>query len=1143
MIRMFDNRSLRGGAAARKPLVGSGTALGGVLAATLLLAPAAAAAQAGGECGAPEDGVVTCTPEGNPYPRGVYYDTNEDLTLNLADGVVAQQRVRVDGQDASLTINIAEGASVSGSGFLNSAVEANARGAGDVVIDARGSIASEGFLSNGIRTIADEGSVTITAGDIDSVGGSGVSVSGGTGTVRVETSGQVRAENGAGLFGDSTNTVATVFVLSDGRVEIVNSGLIEQIGDPDDPNGVGLAHGGIDVQADFRPATGIARDVVISGEGSVVASGYGATAIDARGDTISIRQASATARGEFAVAIGASAAGAIAIDVDEAISERSSAIIAVSRGGDVTIAFDTLSAFGLGAYGESATGAVSIEAGDVDIGPDVNGVGGAGVQIKAATRAEANITGTIAGRDSFGVAVESAEQTEVTVADTGAIDVDLDGIHVTTDGSATIVNQGSIASAREDGIEVEVAGDVIIDGAGSIATAGDGGRAVSATGAAIAIRQGSLATTGAGAAGVEAFGTSDVTVDVGSAASAQWDAIDARSSGGDVAIAFDTLSAQGDGAYGESQNGRVTIAAGDAQVEGAASSAVFAVGATEAAVTVEGEVSARRGYGVRIDSAGGASLDVAAGASITGGIDAVNLTSGNEGATIVNAGRIGSATGYAINIFGGPVRIDNIGRIDGAVLLGDRNDRLVNNGVFNAVRDSNFYGGNDLFDNRGTLLVLAGSHHEPGAVRFLGLEQFTNSGTVDLANGRSGDRLVLGGDYRGQDGRLQLDAGDRLIVRGAATGRTLVDAGGLDGLLQSRNIVQAGEGSAADAFTADGVNVGFVEYGVRFNAARNNYALAGVAGDAAYRTARYAEGARQLWYQSSDAWSPHMRALRDGPGGEYTDRLWNQSYGSVHERRGVESRQAGGVATEADIGTTQDYFGRQFGYDLIGGAGRPLTAGVTVGYVDSSLKFRGAAARADFIAVFGGGYAAFRSGPLFANLLGKYDRYWIGARDSFADFEEDLTGSAFGVTGEVGLRFGARRLFVEPVASLSWVRTDVEDLAAAGSTIAFGSDDGMRGKLGFRAGSIPDPRARTRLSFYVGANAVKEFGDGADATLLNNDRAVLIATDPIGLYGEGLMGLTIVGGRMSGFFEGYANVGGREDLRGGGARAGMRMSF
>ena len=96
-----NGKASRFGAGTRRKALLIGTSL-------LVYAASPSAAQAQQECGAPPpEGIVTCTPAGNPYPNGINYPgVVEDLTVVLEPGVQTQQGVdlssSLDGIDLRL---------------------------------------------------------------------------------------------------------------------------------------------------------------------------------------------------------------------------------------------------------------------------------------------------------------------------------------------------------------------------------------------------------------------------------------------------------------------------------------------------------------------------------------------------------------------------------------------------------------------------------------------------------------------------------------------------------------------------------------------------------------------------------------------------------------------------------------------------------------------------------------------------------------------------------------------------------------------------------------------------------------------------------------------------------------------------------
>ncbi|CAN5470308.1 hypothetical protein BH10PSE7_BH10PSE7_14350 [soil metagenome] len=805
----------------------------------------------------------------------------------------------------------------------------------------------------------------------------------------------------------------------------------------------------------------------------------------------------------------------------------------------------------------SGKGSVSIVAHDITTrggsGINVSSFGGKGdIEIQSTGHVRA-VTGDAddflgGGNAVSGILVLSAGN--VHVANTGTIEVDASPEFV----------EGTTLKLDADGINVDTQGDVVIDGTGSVTAIRKGSRGIVAKGNDITVRQASVATAGEDAPAIIVTGKRNVSIDVDKVVSARSDGIVARSSGttgpGDVAIDAASVRTSGIGVYAESTNGAAVITAGNVTATGANKTGLWAVAATDAHITVTGADTAESGFGVILNSGGTATLDVQASGSVSGLYEGVLVQHTGEGVIIRNAGTIASPQ-YAIVVQDGPATIHNAGRIEGPVNLGAGDSLMTNSGTFESIRASNFGAGSDRFVNTGTLNILS-QNGEQGGVDLLGLETFENSGALNLVDGRTDGYLYLPGDYVGSGGSLQVDVrlargaptgGDQLILDGAATGQTRVVPVGLDGqnglLNPGATVVFAGPGSSPDAFTTDGLNVGFVEYGVVFDELDNTYTLVGAPGDAAYRTPKYIEGAQNLWYLSSDAWSAHLRGSRDGHRKDAAGQLWSQAYGSIDSRRRESDTSFAGVMVSSGSSYDQDYFGGQAGYDFMqhGGPNGIFTAGITGGYISSNLDFRGSRSEASYDAVNAGLSGSFSSGILFANILGKYDHYWIDAEDSSIGLDEKIGGNAYGVTAEIGLRAGSDRLFLEPVASLSYVRTALDGFSALSSDFDFDTADGLRGKLGARAGTTFDTSDGTRVSFYLGGNAVKEFEGTDGVTFRNNGQEIAIDNDRIGLYGEGIAGLDISNGRFSGFLEGFGKFGSSDDVRGGGGRAGISVDF
>jgi hypothetical protein len=451
-----------------------------------------------------------------------------------------------------------------------------------------------------------------------------------------------------------------------------------------------------------------------------------------------------------------------------------------------------------------------------------------------------------------------------------------------------------------------------------------------------------------------------------------------------------------------------------------------------------------------------------------------------------------------------------------------------------------------------------------GTVTLTGLETFNNSGTVNLGNGVAGDTLVVPGTFNGTgDSSLILDANlgttpattDRLTVGGAATGSTAITLNRLDtgpavlGNATGTTLVQAGAGSSANAFVVapGSINDGVIQYGIVYNPAANTFNLVTAPGAAAYRTALFGDGVRNLWLQSGDAWSAHMRELRDniaanGPGGS-GGRFWFQGFGQWERRRNAQTFSFNGLTNTFDQGYDQDYYGFQLGMDFGAPTGDEggFNFGVTGGYQNSTMSFPNTADRIKFNVVNGGVYASYTSGIFFVNALGKYDYYWGENISPGGNYRLDVNGSVWGAKAEAGMRFG-QDFFIEPAVSVSWTNSDFDNLGVPSGTFAIDDDDGVRGRAGARIGYVTQ-MGGAKLSLYGGANYVHEFQGRSNVVFTSGGQSVAFRSPYNNDYVEGTLGVNIgsEAGKLSGFFEGrYAD--GR-DYDGYGVRGGVRVRF
>ncbi|WP_157216687.1 autotransporter outer membrane beta-barrel domain-containing protein [Flavisphingomonas formosensis] len=1045
---------------------------------------------------------------------------------------------------------------------------------GDVTVSGSGSVSTSGSSSTGIEALSYYGGVSVTQGSVATSGDDSDGIDAlalGLGGTPAPVSVTVGTVSTAG-----TNSAGIQAVSNHGDVT-VTAGSVTTLGD-DSPAIVAVSKdGNVTVTATGTVSTGTAPTAA-----NPAGTGANATGIYAYSYTgsVTVNANTVATKGDQAHAIYANGIDT-SVTVSGAIStagERSYGVLAVGYTGSASATVNDVATLG----DDSTAVFVHVSGG--------SSYGGAETLALAPGDALATVNGTVttAGDFAAGVVVTSDTGT-ASVVNNGSIRTageDSIGVYAFGPAGVSISGDGSVRTTGDYSIGIggrSPYGPVSI-AAGSVETTGfqsDGVVGLSRSGP-VTIDVGSVKTSGDQSVGIKASHNAlysndgDVSITAGSVATsgAGSDGIEAYSHAGDVTVSAGQVNVSGSGSrgiYAESYFGAVSVTGAAKAVDAPAILAGAYNGSVS--VTVTGATESTHGNAVVAYGYTGTAVEVTAAGSVKGGINAIvistpSLSGGGGGeedrvtalavpvsgqSIVVNAGTVTGGTGYAVYAVGAPVTVTNSGTINGALRLTENDDSVVNTatGRFNASKDSDFGAGDDSFVNAGTLTVTGTD------VTFLGLETFRNSGAVTLANNRLGDRFILPGDFVGAGGTLALDvalgsshpAYDQLVIGGAATGSTgilLHNAGTAAPVLLAAGdkvtLATAGAGSSAGAFTAAPAtqNQGFIHYEivpVAKAGGGTDYDLIGEAGAPVFRTIKILEGAQSLWYKSADAVSAHATGLRDAiwSGGTPTARgLWIQAFGSVDTRKDA----LGGY----DVSYRQDYFGGQIGADFgtLGDKGG-LVFGATGGYISSKLNFTGSPDRASYEAFNLGLTASYVSGGLFLNGLAKYDFYRIRSTGAEAGYFDKLHGKGYGVQGEIGYRFGSDRFFAEPVASLAFVRTDLDDLAGANAVVDFDKMDGLRGKLGLRAGGSAAIGASKGV-FYAGASYVREFEGKDGITFLSGAYAPHFDNRRIQGYVQGTLGVTVtMPSGVSGFIE--ANGDASKHYKGGGGRVGLSLKF
>ena len=1093
--------------------------------------------------------------------------------------------------DLPLTSISIDAKNISTSGYQSGGIYAGSR-SGNVQIKASG-LHTEGQYSAGIAAVSSYGNVSVAADHVETTGQSSTAIyaASNTGKITVVAS-DIKASGaystaiaafGSGISITTSGHIDTGYIgqgiiaqSRDGGIELHNNAVVT------------TTYGGIDLVA-----TGLRSNIVVDGTGGVLKTGdishAGMGVLNVSGGNLSITQGDVSTTGSFSSGVVATL-GNNPNGLDRA---NDTAHLVVDLQNVSTDGYDST---GVQLSNEAVTGVAGTGDATAIIHGSVStkGLYSDGVSVYSANglaAAQANIV-TTAGDFSDGLHLDGKT---VAVKATGAITTKGNnalGIGAYGGNGGIALSAGPITTTgiASVGIRATAPGDITISGTGPIVTSGSGSAGIQATEVA---RHRDLSTYipysepfGPGSRVKEAPLTGKTITVAATAVTTTGDDSDGvfiSGSTGTAKITTGTVAVSGAnsvGIFGEDK----AVSADTGNTASAKSTAIELRGFDSAALTVRGAATSGNGDAVQLQGSN-VTLTVTGGGSIQGTTNGVVVDATPHVTPIVkywgqlpnsyyapeqpippvnpapgkvainNAGTISAGSGYAITVTGGSATVTNAGLVKGRVKFSGGDDVFANPGSFDAVGDSDFGGGNDLFQNSGTIRVLPGAP-TAGRVSFLGLERFENSGLVDMRNGHVGDSFAVPGAFVGSGAsKVGLDltfgttiTADQLIVGGAATGTTAV-------VLNITNpnaatmtpapiaLVKTGAGSSADAFILANPDVGFIRYGLAFNAGTNSFGLIGSAGAPVYRTLKVSEGAANIWNRATDGWEAHLAQGRDArwAGVGEGRKVWGQIYGGVDTRDEMRSvATPGSAATLYDLGYRQTYYGAQIGVDLA--ESDSSVFGVTGSYVSSKQQGHGSADRTNHEAVSLGGYAGFHRGPFFASALAQYGHDWVKAANAQLGWSDKLKGDLYGGEVQVGVRFGSEKLYAEPLASLSYLHTDISDLHAFGQTIAFDGANGLRGKLGARVGASLDINGGGRALIYLTGTAVHEFQGEDGVTFLSGGGSSTIGNQRIGTYGQGSLGVNFVSaGKLSGFIQADGNAGG--SFKGIGGRAGISLKF
>lgn len=579
-------------------------------------------------------------------------------------------------------------------------------------------------------------------------------------------------------------------------------------------------------------------------------------------------------------------------------------------------------------------------------------------------------------------------------------------------------------------------------------------------------------------------------------------------------------------------------------------------------------------------------------------LSGLSITNTESGVIRGNLTEAGSPLGpfeQIVSSFGGATLISNAGSMHGNVELIDLSgtgNRIENSaywetGGFNTLVSGT---GNDIIVNTGTI--------EANFFTFFEVDNIDNAGgnftTLDFS---LDDLTIVTGNFNGgatfEDGSvLAFDTlltpggiSDLLIVGEDVTGVTYLDVNDLDGgpgQYDPEGVLFAMVGGSTDVtnFTTNGgIDKGLFRYDAYLRDVPVNglgydeWVLASTLDREAYEFPVFAYGAQNLWYASAGTWLDRTADLRAahygtsepvvvdlknegatvpmpssvGPG------MWGRIYGG-HFQRDMSNTSNPPEGLSGPTHVYEDTF-RQRHVGIMAGVDGALDGasaneawlfGLMGGYATSDLDFRESGTEASYRQASVGAYLTYLNGGFFSDLAvkGDFGKMKYSFDDGNFTDQADTKYRSLGVILDTGYRFeNGNGWFLEPKATLAYVHTSFDAMDVLGTNVEIENAESLRGRLGARLGGS-FVQGGTIVEPYVELSAWHEFQGDNRAILTSNGYNIPVNYDSGGVYGEGVVGASLLNADngWSVFSKGAVQFG-EKGLQGYSGNIGLRKSW
>ena len=531
-------------------------------------------------------------------------------------------------------------------------------------------------------------------------------------------------------------------------------------------------------------------------------------------------------------------------------------------------------------------------------------------------------------------------------------------------------------------------------------------------------------------------------------------------------------------------------------------------------ITTSGAITGGTGYGIRTITAANKTSNITLNSgtvvSSTAGLGIYNnegnsITTVNSGASV--AGKIALGKGIDILVLAGG-DLSGVTQFDGGGGILDILKFSGFSGSINSARISNWEsveinkGSTIAFSNKAltinTLGINTGGTLNAVSGTFALTGNMSNSGTVNMADGDTGDKVTVSGNSAGNatgSGAIKIDVdtkantSDQLAIAGNSTGTTKlaftnITPGEETGVTITDVVTVAGTSSATDF--SGSMLTGIYTYNLQYDAGNFNLVAALNSTSAVYRTL---PSALSGFNQMSSLQQRVLREVESNDGKDRTKKRFSFTQAAFTEQQQPNIWiDAGWTRTELETSTGIDLeytnrniaAGMDFDIDVdadgrwvVGGYAQygKQSASVTDVLGTGSIKTSG----------LGVGATATWYGTTGTYVDVQGQLMWLDSDISSSaggSLIKDVSSKAYALSVEIGHRIAlSETTRLIPQGQLSWGRVDGDSFTDTGSTaVDPGSNDTTTGRLGIAYEYVAD-----EATFYGIGNIVHDFG--SDSTV------------------------------------------------------------